>query len=61
MGIDEIFVGEGVIVCNGEDGHFDTDEGICEAERDVFGVFVRSELFDDVGGDEDGDCDGLPE
>lgn len=43
-----------------EKGHFDTDEGVCETERDVFAVGVGSEARDGAHCNEEGHADGLP-
>ena len=44
----------------GEERHLETDEGICETERDVFAVCIRSEASDNAKCHKGRDEDRLP-
>lgn len=48
-------------MCNGEQRHFETDEGVREAQRDVFGICVWAEFDYGSRCHENGDEYGLPE
>jgi hypothetical protein len=59
--VHKVAIAEGVVVRDGEKGHFDADEEVVEAYGDFGGVGVRSEAGDEFGGDEGGYEEGLPE